>query len=165
MYAVYLFQEKKTGNIIYVGSTSRWSARMKEHQRALRDGKGSGAIHKYMNANNLRLVDDVRILWEATADNAEDMLKLEEKYYYKYLPQGHLLNERPANDMRGGNNPKRRKTKCLNDGKLFETISEAARFYGIPRTSVDAVVHGRRSYTTHNGIKYIFKQEHVTTIE
>lgn len=160
MYLVYLFQEKSTGNVIYVGSTSRMQARLKEHKRALTTGKGASRIHRYMNSKNLKLVNDVRIIWEYSTDNMEDMLKHEESEYYKWLPAGNLMNERPGEDRNGSNNPKARAVRCLNDGRVFKTISSAARYYGITRHGIDDVINGRRKQTGRRktGIEYKFER-------
>jgi len=161
MYLVYLFKEKKSGNIIYVGSSSRPSARMKEHCAALRGDKPQQKIHQYMNKNNLEFYKDVDVIWCDVANDKNDMLKLEETYYFKYLDLGFLLNDRPGEDRSGNNNPKRRGVINKSDGKLFKTISEASKIYGIPRTTLSGYLNGRRKQPTINGICQDF--EYVTT--
>ena len=69
MYTIYLFKEKNTGNIIYVGSSSRPAARMKEHLLSLNGKKKKTNIHKYMLENNLRLFKDVEVIWADIGKN------------------------------------------------------------------------------------------------
>ena len=77
MYLVYLFKEKKTGEIIYVGSSSRPSARLKEHGAQLRGDKQPCKIHNYMNAKKLKLYKDVEVIWVDSANDKNEMLELE----------------------------------------------------------------------------------------
>ena len=37
--------------------------------------------------------------------------------------------------------------KCLNDGQIFKSSSEAARYYGITQSCINAVCHGRLKQT------------------
>ncbi len=52
MYIVYLFKEKETNEVIYVGSTSRPIVRLKEHKQQLLGMKPQNAIHRYMTEKN-----------------------------------------------------------------------------------------------------------------
>lgn len=157
MYLVYLFKEKKIGKVIYVGSSSRPAARMKEHCAALRGDKKQQKIHLYMNKKNLELYKDVDVIWCDVANDKKDMEKLEETYYFKYLDSGFLLNDRPGEDRSGNNNPKRRGVINKSDGRLFKTISEAANTYGIPRTTLSGYLNGRRTQPKINGVDQDFE--------
>lgn len=43
---------------------------------------------------------------------------------------------------------------CLNDGRIFESIVEAARYYNIPKTNISALCHG---YRLNIGSEYRFE--------
>ena len=156
MYAVYLFVEKSTQKVIYVGSSARPAARMKEHVAMLEGRKDRmQKIHEYMISNGLKLYKDVAIVWIDCADSMEEMHDLEAQYYFKY--QDTVLNERPAEIRYGKYNPKRRRVQCLNDGKVFEDITECAQYYNKGRTTINKVVCGVTDYTYVNGKRYYFK--------
>lgn len=160
MYLVYLFKEKESGKIIYVGSSSRPSARMKEHHHQLNGMKKPSNIHKYMNEKGYKFYKDVEVIWVDSAENREEMLKKEEEYFYKFIDS--VKNERPAENMSGKYNPRRRKVKCLNNGKVFDTISECAKYYNKGRTTICRVLTKEVKYTYVNGEKYIFEFENGT---
>jgi predicted GIY-YIG superfamily endonuclease len=155
MYLVYLFKEKRTGKIIYVGSSSRPAARLKEHRAQLMGHKRANNIHKYMNENNLELYVDVEVIWVDCADDRKTMLELEEKYYFQYVDT--IKNDRPGENRFGDYNPKRRKVRCSNDGKVFKTVTECARYYGKGRTTINGVLAKSKPYTWINGEKYYFE--------
>lgn len=156
IYFVYLFREKITQKVIYVGSTSRPTERIKEHIQIAEGRKSNNQnIYKYLNENNLELFKDVEIVWVERVKEKELALKLEEEYYYKY--QDTVLNDRPAEIRNGHYNPKRRKIKCLNDGKIFNSIIECAEYYGKKRTTINNVVAGQKKCTIINNEKYYFE--------
>lgn len=156
MYTVYLFREKATGKIIYVGSSSRPSARMKEHLLVLRGAKQNNQkIYSYMRDKGLQLYKDVEIIWVDCADTMEEMHDLEAQYYYKY--QDTVMNDRPAEIRDGKYNPKRRKVRCLNTGEIFNTVIECARYYNKGRTTLNRVLSKEVKFTYINGEKYYFE--------
>lgn len=156
MYIVYLFKEKRTDKIIYVGSSARPAARMKEHKQALLGLKKRSKIHRYMLQNNLEFYRDIEVIWVDYGNTREEMIKLEEKYYYKYVDNG-LLNERPGENRYGWYNPKRKAIRCINDGKIFKTITECALYYRKARQTIQDIVTSRKSYTWINSEKYYFE--------
>ena len=83
------------------------------------------------------------------------MIELEQKYYYKYIDT--IKNDRPGENRYGWYNPKRRKVKCINDNRIFRTVTECARFYGKGRTTISGVLRGEKQCTIINGEKYYFK--------
>ena len=156
MYLVYLFKEKKSDKIIYVGRSARPASRMKEHKLALEEVKPSNQqIYSYMRNNGLKFYKDVEIIWTDCADTKEEMYELEAKYYYKYIDT--ILNDRPADITKGKYNPRRRKVKCLNDGKMFNTVTECAKHYNKARTTISNILIGDKNYTLINGEKYYFE--------
>ena len=156
MYLVYLFKEKSTGQIIYVGSSARPAERMKEHARAINgDKKSDLAIYRYIRDENLRLYKDIEVIWVDSAKDKEEMYELEEQYYFKYLDT--IKNERPAEIRKGVYNPRRRKVKCLNDGKIFATVTDCAKYYGKGRTTISNVLINEKEHTWINGQKYRFE--------
>lgn len=157
MYLVYLFREKNSGDVIYVGSSSRPAARMKEHMAALRGEKNMQAIHKYMIANKLELYKDVEVVWYDIAEDKGSMEKLEEDAYVKYVGTGKLLNSHPGADVSGDNNPRRRGVVNEVDGKTFKTVLSASTYYGIPRTTFTHYLSGSRKQPTINGVQQNFK--------
>lgn len=155
MYLVYLFKEKNSNEVIYVGSSARPAERMKEHIQALNGKKNINNIHKYMIENDLRLYKDVEVIWVDSAEGKDGMLELEEKYYYKYFDT--IKNERPAEDRTGKYNPRKRKVKCLNDGMVFKTVTECSKYYKKGRTTISNVLIKEKAYTYVNGEKYYFE--------
>lgn len=155
MYIVYLFREKSTNSVIYVGSSSRPIVRLKEHRQQLSGAKKQGRIHRYMCEHNLKLYDDVSVEFIKECKNKDDMFKWEEEYYFKYIDT--LLNERPGEDRTGAYNPRRRKVRCLNDGREFKTVSDCALFYKKGRTTVSNVLNKEKPYTWINDEKYYFE--------
>lgn len=155
MYLVYLFKEKSNNEVIYVGSSSRPSARLKEHNHQLNGMKKPNNIHKYMIEKGLKLYKDVSVEWVDCVDNKEEMLKLEEKYYYRYLKT--IKNERPAEIRNGFYNPRKRKVKCINDGRIFKTVTDCAEYYGKGRTTIGNVCRKEKPYTWINEEKYFFE--------
>lgn len=69
MYIVYLFKEKETNEVIYVGSTSRPIVRLKEHKQQLLGMKPQNAIHRYMTEKKLKLYDDVEVVFTKECRN------------------------------------------------------------------------------------------------
>ena len=156
MYLVYLFKEKRTDKVIYVGSSARPAERMKEHIQVINGNRESDLpIYTYIRENRLRLYKDIEVIWVDSAENKEEMHKLEEQYYYKYIDT--IKNERPAEIRKGVYNPRRRKVKCLNDGKIFATVSECASYYGKGRTTISNVLIKEKEYTWINNEKYYFE--------
>ena len=157
MYVVYLFREKKSGNVIYVGSSARPAERMKEHLQSLNGIKPKMKIHNYMLNNGLKLYRDVEVVWVDCANNKAEMALLEEQYYYQY--QATLLNDRPGENRYGWYNPKRRAIRCVNDGKVFNTISECGIYYGKARTTIQRTLSPDADYpyTWVSGEKYYFE--------
>lgn len=156
VYYVYLFRIKENKKVIYVGSSARPMERIKEHIQCAEGRKKSNQpIYKYMKDNNLKLIDDVEIVWVERVDDREKALKLEAEYYYKY--KSTVLNTRAAEDKSGAGNPRKRKVKCLNDGNIFNTVSECARFYSKGRTTISNVLNNEKPYTWINEEKYYFE--------
>ena len=155
MYTIYLFKEKSNGEIIYVGSSARPSARLKEHNHQLSGSKPQNNIHKYMNEKGLKLYKDVEVIWCDCADTKEEMWELEEQYYFKHMDT--VKNDRPGEDRNGQYNPRRRKVKCLNDGMVFKTVSECASYYNKGRTTISNVLINEKPFTWINNEKYIFE--------
>lgn len=151
MYLVYLFKEKETGNIIYVGSSSRPSARMKEHMAAINGEKTVQNVHSYMIENGLKLYKDVEVIWYDIAESKEEMYKLEERTYRKFVKYGHLLNSFPGNNVKGENNPRRKGVINKSDGNVFKTVTQAANFYNVPRTTFTHYLSGLRKQPIING--------------
>lgn len=155
MYIVYLFREKRNGNVIYVGSSARPIVRLKEHKQQLEGMKKPNKIHKYMIKNNLRLYDDVSVEFVKETKNKQEMLKEEEKFYFLFSET--LKNERPADIKTEFYNPRRRKVKCLNDNKIFKTVTECAKYYKKGRTTISNVLIKEKEYTWINDEKYFFE--------
>ena len=80
MNTIYLFREKKTDKVIYVGSSSRVCKRLGNHIAQLRGDKAMQPIHHYMVDNNLILYKDVEVVLVDFAPDRESMLELEAKY-------------------------------------------------------------------------------------
>ena len=160
VYYIYLFREKKTGKVIYVGSSARPMQRIKEHIQCAEFRKKTRnnnhqKIYLYLRDNNLELIKDVEIVWVERVEDKEESLRLEAEYFYKYKDT--VLNDRPAEDMNGNNNPRRRKIICVNTGEIFGSISECAKFYNKARSTISNVVLGEKPHTLINDEKYYFE--------
>ena len=155
MYIVYLLREKQSGEVIYVGSSARPITRLNEHQQALNGIKPPSKVHQYMLSHNLTLYKDVEVVFTDVGKNKAEMVALEEQYYYKYAET--LLNDRPGENRYGWYNPKRRSVRCVNDGKVFQTISACSHYYKKARTTIQNVTGGHKPYTWINGEKYFFE--------
>ena len=154
MYLVYLLKEKRKNKVIYVGSSARPAERMKEHLACLRGDKPNNQkIYHYMREHKLQFYKDVEIIWVDCASNKDEMLELEAQYYERYKET--VLNERPAENRYGGNNPKHRWVKCLSDGLTFKTVTECAEHYGFKRTTLSGILNGSKKNRT--GLKFLFK--------
>lgn len=135
-YFVYLFRVKKTQEVIYVGSCKNISKRLNEHRRAFREPKHELPIHKYMMENNLELFTDVEVVIVEYSSNMtkQKAWDLEAEYYHRYKDT--LKNTRPAEIRTGIYAPRSKPVRCLNDGRLFCSIRQAAEHYGIVRNSL-----------------------------
>ena len=156
MYIVYLFKEKSTDKVIYVGSSARPAERMKEHNLVIKGSKHSNQrIYDYIRDHGLKLYKDIEVVWVDCADSREEMYDLEATYYFKYKDT--VMNDRPAEIRFGKYNPRTRKVRCLNDGRVFSTVTECARAYGKKRTTISNVVTNVKPYTWIDGEKYRFE--------
>lgn len=135
-YFIYLFRVKKTGEVIYVGSTRAIGQRLNEHRRAFSDSKHELPIHTYMKENGLKLFDDVEVCIVEYLPNVskEKALQVEAEYYFRYKDT--LKNVRPAEIRSGEFSSRNKPVKCLNDGKEFISIRNAADYYGVNRVTI-----------------------------
>lgn len=160
-YFIYLFRVKKTGEVIYVGSTKAIGKRLNEHRRGLRETSHQIPIHEYMNQKGLKLFDDVEVsIVEYFEDTPkEKVLEVEAKYYYKY--QENLKNTRPAEIRTDEFSPQSKPVKCLNDGKIYASIRKAAEFYGLNRVTIAS--HLNKGTTLKSGLifEYIKPEDKV----
>lgn len=154
---IYLFRVKETQEVIYVGSTKAIGARLNEHRRAFKEEKHKLPIHKYMIENGLELFKDVEVVIVEYLNEAtkEDALRVEAEYFYKY--QDTIKNTRPA-EIRGGEySPRNKAVKCLNDGKEFISIRQAAEFYGVNRVTI--MNHLNKGKTINSGLVFEYLNE------
>lgn len=135
---IYLFRVKADGRVIYVGSCRSLAPRLNEHRRSMREKNREAPIHRYMKENGLRLFSDVEVVIAEFLENStyEEALKVEEEYYCKY--ESTLLNTRPAEIRTGMFSPVAVKVRCKNDGREFNSIREASRYYGLDRVTIAA---------------------------
>lgn len=158
-YFIYLFREKKTNLVIYVGSCKHIAKRLNEHRRAFKEPKRMLPIHKYMKDNNLMIIDDVEFCVVEFFNNVDrDIVhQKEEEYFYKH--QDTLKNTRPAENRKGVFCHKSKPIICLNDNKIFVSIREAQREYGIHRETI--AKHLNHGSVLKNGLvfKYLNPDE------
>lgn len=135
-YWIYLFRIKKTGEVIYVGSTRAIGQRLNEHRRGLKEEKHRLPIHEYMIQNNLKLYDDVEICLVEFMQNVdkETVLAKEAEYFYRYRDT--VKNTRPAEDRTDEFATRNQAVRCLNDGKEFYSLRNAAEYYGLNRATI-----------------------------
>ena len=151
-YFIYLFREKQTGSVIYVGSTRAIGKRLNEHRRAFKEPKHELPIHTYMKQNNLKLFKDVEVcivefLQDVTKDKA---LEVEAEYYHRYKKT--LKNTRPAENRSGEFSTRNKAVRCLNDGKEYISIRQAAEFYGLNRVTI--MNHLNKGSILKNGLVF-----------
>ena len=157
-YMVYLFREKATGTVIYVGSCKNFGARMNDHRRSLRDkGKRLAPIHQYMLDNNLRLFDDVEVavVWYGVDVTKEQALEKEAEYFYKY--QDTVKNTRPAEIRDGEFGANRKAVRCVTDGKVYATMKMAAEAYGLHYVTISN--HINKGYKLKCGLIFEYADQ------
>lgn len=137
-YYIYLFKIKKTGRVIYVGSTWRIGNRINMHRRSMREPDRAQPIHKYLHANNLELIRDVEIDIVDTVLGKENAMKLESKYYNKYKLSA--INVWDADDRSGENSPMNQALRTKDGKQYFKSEREAARKLGVNRYKVIKMV-------------------------
>ena len=137
-YYIYLFKIKKTGRVIYVGSTWRIGNRINMHRRSMREHDRAQPIHKYLHANNLELIRDVEIDIVDTVLGKENAMKLESKYYNKYKLSA--INVWDADDRSGENSPMNQALRTKDGKRYFKSEREAARKLGVNRYKVIKMV-------------------------
>lgn len=137
-YYIYLFKIKKTGRVIYVGSTWRIGNRINMHRRSMREPDRAQPIHKYLHANNLELIRDVEIDIVDTVLGKENAMKLESKYYNKYKLSA--VNVWDADDRSGENSPMNQALRTKDGKRYFKSEREAARKLGVNRYKVIKMV-------------------------
>ncbi len=137
-YYIYLFKIKKTGRVIYVGSTWRIGNRINMHRRSMREPDRAQPIHKYLHTNNLELIRDVEIDIVDTVLGKENAMKLESKYYNKYKLSA--INVWDADDRSGENSPMNQALRTKDGKRYFKSEREAARKLGVNRYKVIKMV-------------------------
>ena len=137
-YYIYLFKIKKTGRVIYVGSTWRIGNRINMHRRSMREPDRAQPIHKYLHANNLELIRDVEIDIVDTVLGKENAMNLESKYYNKYKLSA--INVWDADDRSGENSPMNQALRTKDGKRYFKSEREAARKLGVNRYKVIKMV-------------------------
>ena len=137
-YYIYLFKIKKTGRVIYVGSTWRIGNRINMHRRSMREPDRAQPIHKYLHANKLELIRDVEIDIVDTVLGKENAMKLESKYYNKYKLSA--INVWDADDRSGENSPMNQALRTKDGKRYFKSEREAARKLGVNRYKVIKMV-------------------------
>ena len=137
-YYIYLFKIKKTGRVIYVGSTWRIGNRINMHRRSMREPDRAQPIHKYLHANNLELIRDVEIDIVDTVLGKENAMKLESKYYNKYKLSA--INVWDADDRSGENSPMNQALRTKDGKRYFKSEREAARKLDVNRYKVIKMV-------------------------
>lgn len=149
-YFIYIFRVKKTGDVIYVGSTKAIGKRLNEHRRGMRELSHQLPIHKYMKMNNLKLFSDVEVCIVEYFLNAtkKDVLEKEAEYFYKYKKT--LKNTRPAEIRNDEFAPRSKAVKCLNDGKFYKSIRRAAESCELNRATL--MSHLNKGTVLKNGL-------------
>ena len=134
-YYIYLFKIKKTGKIIYVGSTWRIGNRINSHRRSMREKDRAQPIHKYLNAKHLQLFKDVEIDIVDTVIGKKAAMKLESEYYHKYKLSS--VNMWDANKRSKDNSPVRQPLMTKDHKRYFDSQRDAAEKLGVSRYFVN----------------------------
>lgn len=138
LYYIYIFRVKKTGAIIYVGSTRTIGSRINEHRRGMREARRAQPIHKYLKANGLELIEDVEIAVIDTATTKQEALEKESLYYKKYKVNS--LNIWDAENRTGVNSPVRKPVMTKDGSKTFTSHRDAAEHLGVSRYQIKKMV-------------------------
>lgn len=138
LYYIYIFRVKKTGAIIYVGSTRTIGSRINEHRRGMREVRRAQPIHKYLKANDLELIKDVEIAIIDTATTKQEALEKESLYYKKYKVNS--LNIWDAENRTGVNSPVRKPVMTKDGSKTFTSYRDAAEHLGVSRYQIKKMV-------------------------
>lgn len=138
MYYIYLFRVKKSGMVVYVGSTRTIGARLNEHRRGMREVERSQPIHKYLAENNLELLKDVEFSVIDCAADKREALELEARYFN--IHKSTLANVWKAEKREATNSPVRKPLKVVGEEIYFNSQREAAEYYGVSRQRVNKMV-------------------------
>ena len=145
---VYLLLNRHNG-MGYIGKTVRelWQ-RIKQHRTRPESYIGS-AIQKY-GFEKFSV-----IVLEECASPGE--LNEREKFWIKTLntkfPKGYNRTDGGV-DINNIALEMKLAVRCLNDGRIFSSIAEAARYFNIPKTNISALCHG---YRLNIGSEYRFE--------
>lgn len=138
LYYIYIFKVKKTGAVLYVGSTRTVGERINEHRRSMREEIRSQPIHKYLKANNLELIKDVEISIIDITESKKIALEKESYYFNKF--NINTLNIWDAEDRKGQNSPVRKPIITPDESRSFLSQREAAEYYGVSRYKIVKMV-------------------------
>lgn len=138
LYYIYIFRVKKTGVILYVGSTRTIGNRINEHRRGMREDRRAQPIHKYLKANGLELIKDVEIAVVDTATTKQEALEKESLYYKKYKVNS--LNIWDAENRTGVNSPIRKPVMTKDGSKIFTSHRDAAEHLGVSRYQITKMI-------------------------
>lgn len=137
---IYLFREKKSRKVIYVGRTRIPMRRFKEHEQAL--ATSTSPLYQYMRDNNLLFYRDIELVLVEFVDSGEADAN-EREQYYTLLYHDSVLNVHLGDDRSGQWSSRNRAVQCVTDGKIYRSVAEATAHYGIT-TLYDHLLRGAR---------------------
>jgi group I intron endonuclease len=70
-------------------------------------------------------------------------------------PETPLMRQTRADNMRKASKARRKKVLCLTDGKVYDSLTEAAQFYGLHKASIAQVARGKR--TSVFGLRFTYE--------
>lgn len=136
---IYVIKENK--KVLYVGSTQNFERRKRQHFKEDRKEKMQ-AIHKYMRSKNNEGFS-VEVIKEVQVNNVKELQRIEKRFIDKFdtVNNGFNLHNGTRN---GTKNSNARAVKCLNDGRIFATVSEACQNYGFNPSELASHLTGKR---------------------
>lgn len=147
---VYLFVERGSGKVFYVGTTRYVGRRMNEHRRDLKRNKYT-PLYVYMRDNDLELFRNVDVQLVELVRSRDEAAKLEAAYIERYKDT--VVNVVKLDTRKYSTDPRYLKVRCVDTGEVFHAVSAACTKIGVSRYKLTKAIE---SGAKINGYKFEF---------
>ena len=137
------YLKNEFGKIVYVGQTRRnLKVRLDEHKRRYKN-RENYTIHLITEVETIKEADEL----ETYYINKFDTVKNGENITYGKGRKG--LGDNNTSFKKGNNfsNPIKKKVKCIETGKIYNSIIECAKDLNLRANNISEVCNGRRKST------------------